>query len=53
MTAYYTDPVDGTEATPGTAYIDPYGVVFDAVTGNPVTGAASLVWRLILHVSGG
>jgi len=38
VTATYTDPYDPVSAVTTTAYIDPYGVVFDSVTGNPIQG---------------
>ncbi|MDX8401617.1 MAG: SdrD B-like domain-containing protein, partial [Mariprofundaceae bacterium] len=39
LVATYTDRFDGTDSTSAAAVVDPYGLVFDATTGNPVSGA--------------
>jgi uncharacterized repeat protein (TIGR01451 family) len=39
ITATYTDDQDGTDTAVGAVLVDPFGVVFDAVTGAPVDGA--------------
>ncbi len=36
--ASYTDPLDVKPVTLSIAYIDPYGIVFDSVTGTPLPG---------------
>ncbi|PKN13136.1 MAG: hypothetical protein CVU69_03825 [Deltaproteobacteria bacterium HGW-Deltaproteobacteria-4] len=35
----YTDVVDGTDSSAASALVDPYGIVFDSMTGLPVNGA--------------
>lgn len=35
----YTDAVDGTDSSAAAALVDPYGIVFDTMTGLPVNGA--------------
>ncbi len=35
----YTDAIDGTDSSAAAALVDPYGVVFDTLTGLPVNGA--------------
>jgi uncharacterized repeat protein (TIGR01451 family) len=37
--ADYTDPVDGTDTSVTAALVDPYGMVFDSITGLPIDGA--------------
>lgn len=45
ITATYTDPLDESPISDDTALIDPFGIVFDSVTGLPVTAAVvSLYW---------
>ncbi len=39
ITANYIDPVDGTDSSASTALVDPFGLVFDSTTGQPVNGA--------------
>ena len=39
ITASYTDPVDGSDTTASTALVDPFGIVFDSTSGQPVDGA--------------
>ncbi len=39
ITASYIDPVDGTDSSASTALVDPFGIVFDSTTGQPVNGA--------------
>lgn len=39
ITQNYTDVFDGTDSSAGEALVDPFGVVFDSVTGQPVNGA--------------
>ena len=36
---HYTDAVDGTDSSAAAALVDPYGIVFDTMTGLPVNGA--------------
>lgn len=36
----YTDPLDASPVYDDDAYIDPFGIVFDSVTGAPVAGAS-------------
>ena len=46
LTARYTDPFDASPVSEGSCLIDPFGVVFDSVTGAPVSGAiVTLYWR--------
>jgi uncharacterized repeat protein (TIGR01451 family) len=35
----YTDAIDGTDSSAAAALVDPYGIVFDSLTGLPVNGA--------------
>lgn len=37
--ALYIDPVDGSDSSTDAALVDPFGLVFDTVTGKPVNGA--------------
>lgn len=37
--ALYIDPVDGSDSSTDAALVDPFGLVFDTVTGKPVDGA--------------
>ncbi len=37
--AHYTDISDGTDVSTAAALVDPYGIVFDSQTGEPVDGA--------------
>jgi uncharacterized repeat protein (TIGR01451 family) len=39
LTANYVDVADGSDSTADGALVDPFGIVFDSVTGNPVNGA--------------
>lgn len=39
LNAHYTDKVDGSDSSTDAALVDPYGIVFDTVTGRPVDGA--------------
>ncbi len=39
ITAAYTDPADGSDTTAAGALVDPFGMVFDSRTGQPVDGA--------------
>ena len=39
ITASYTDDQDGTDTAVGAVLVDPFGVIFDSVTGAPVDGA--------------
>jgi uncharacterized repeat protein (TIGR01451 family) len=39
LTARYVDPLDATDAAAAAALVDPFGVVFDSRTGQPVDGA--------------
>ncbi len=39
MIARYTDRYDGTDSTSAAAIVDPFGLVFDSRTGQPVNGA--------------
>jgi uncharacterized repeat protein (TIGR01451 family) len=39
ITARYTDIVDGSDSSTSAALVDPFGIVFDSVTGQPVDGA--------------
>ncbi len=46
LTARYTDPLDASPVSEETCLIDPFGVVFDSVTGARVSGAVvTLHWR--------
>ena len=38
MKAQYIDTVDGSDSSTDAALVDPYGIVFDTVTGKPVDG---------------
>ena len=38
LKAHYIDHVDGTDSSTDAALVDPYGIVFDTVTGKPVDG---------------
>jgi hypothetical protein len=40
LTASYTDIADGTDTVAVSAMVDPYGIVFDSVTGQPVDGVS-------------
>ncbi|MFK7897918.1 MAG: hypothetical protein AB8G23_18945 [Myxococcota bacterium] len=48
ITASYTDPVDGTDASSDVSLVDPFGVVFDSATGQPVDGATVTLWDVLL-----
>lgn len=37
--AYYVDAVDGSDVSADAILVDPFGIVFDSLTGNPVNGA--------------
>ncbi len=37
--AHYVDTVDGTDSSADAALVDPFGILFDTMTGNPVDGA--------------
>ena len=37
--ALYTDVVDGSDSSAAAALVDPFGIVFDSITGRPVDGA--------------
>ena len=37
--ALYTDLVDGSDSSAAAALVDPFGIVFDSITGRPVDGA--------------
>jgi uncharacterized repeat protein (TIGR01451 family) len=39
LTVNYTDAVDGSDSTADGALVDPFGLVFDSSTGQPVNGA--------------
>jgi uncharacterized repeat protein (TIGR01451 family) len=39
ITARYVDIVDGTDSSTTAALVDPFGIVFDSLTGQPVDGA--------------
>jgi uncharacterized repeat protein (TIGR01451 family) len=39
LDASYTDSADGSDAAASTAFVDPTGIVFDSVTGQPLDGA--------------
>jgi uncharacterized repeat protein (TIGR01451 family) len=39
VTAKYTDVVDGSDSSTTAALVDPFGIVFDSLTGQPVDGA--------------
>lgn len=39
LTATYTDPLDAASAVAASVLIDPFGIVFDSRTGEPVSGA--------------
>ncbi len=39
LIAHYTDRFDGTDSTSASAIVDPFGLVFDSRTGQPVNGA--------------
>ncbi|MFZ3207873.1 MAG: hypothetical protein WA140_03440 [Geobacteraceae bacterium] len=39
ITAHYTDVVDDSDSSADAALVDPFGIVFDTVTGKPVDGA--------------
>ncbi|HET7812273.1 MAG TPA: OmpA family protein [Steroidobacteraceae bacterium] len=39
LDASYVDPIDSTDAAQANALVDPYGLVFDSQTGQPVDGA--------------
>ena len=39
INAHYVDIVDGTDSSTTAALVDPFGIVFDSVTGLPVDGA--------------
>lgn len=39
VTVAYTDAFDGTDASSSAVLVDPYGIVFDSTTGQPVNGA--------------
>jgi uncharacterized repeat protein (TIGR01451 family) len=39
ISASYVDPVDGSDSSANTAMVDPFGLVFDSTTGQPVNGA--------------
>jgi len=40
LTVNYVDSVDGTDTAAFSAMVDPFGIVFDSVTGQPVDGAS-------------
>lgn len=40
LTARYVDKEDGADISATAALVDPYGIVFDSLTGQPVNGAA-------------
>lgn len=40
ITAEYTDPLDIIKTVASSVFIDPFGIVFDSVTGVPVNGAS-------------
>ncbi len=48
ITADYVDPVDGADATFDVSLVDPFGVVFDSATGQPVDGATIVLWDVLL-----
>jgi len=39
INAHYTDSVDGSDSSADAALVDPFGIVFDSMTGRPVDGA--------------
>ncbi|MGE3530483.1 MAG: OmpA family protein [Steroidobacteraceae bacterium] len=39
ITARYTDPYNSTDSSHASALVDPYGLIFDSLTGQPVNGA--------------
>jgi uncharacterized repeat protein (TIGR01451 family) len=49
LTARYADPLDATDVASAAAIVDPFGFVFDSLTGAPVDGARV---RLVAATSG-
>jgi uncharacterized repeat protein (TIGR01451 family) len=49
LTAEYSDPLDATDSVSVAALVDPFGLVFDSLTGAPVDGARV---RLVLAATG-
>ncbi len=49
--ATYTDPLDLSPVSEDSALIDPYGIVFDSVTGKPLAGAIATLryWDNLSH----
>ena len=44
VTISYTDSGDSSDTNTSNLVVDPYGVVFDSATGNPVDGASITLW---------
>ena len=50
ITVSYTDAFDGTDSSTTAALVDPYGIVFNSLTGQPVNGATVTLMDTITNL---
>jgi uncharacterized repeat protein (TIGR01451 family) len=51
LSAHYVDIVDGTDTTATAEMVDPYGIVFDSSTGQPLNGASITIYNTATGLS--